>query len=64
MIDALILIHLIENFLLNMIISPAKIEIHIEYGIINLHPLKFLSYELDNGVLSVFLNNQIPEILI
>jgi hypothetical protein len=39
-VDALVLIHLEEDLLLDMVVSPAEIEVHVGEGLGDLNPLK------------------------
>ena len=63
MINFLPLAHLVEDVLLDVVISPAKIEIHARDRISNKRPLEFLGNLPHNSVLSFFISQKLQATL-
>lgn len=51
-IDFLSLMHFVKDFLFDMTICPAEIEVHVRYGLVNLYPLHLLGHQTHYSILS------------
>jgi hypothetical protein len=63
MVDALVLIHFIEDLLLDVVVSPAEVKVHAGDGISDLDPFQLLGHEFDNRVLRILIVGRVPETL-